>query len=274
MHVTLATEPAAAGHDNEDFVAVTPSAVVLLDGAGLSGTDSGCIHGVAWYTRQLGAALVARLAGDDGDGLADILADAIKTVAESHAGTCDLDHVGTPSATVVIVRVHDRVLSHLVLADSVLVIRGRDGHDEVISDNREAVIARPYRSALTSTIHGTAEHEEARRVFMTAIREHRNRPDGFWVAGAAPAAAYHALTTDRPLDDVDSLALLSDGAARLVDRFALATWAETLAVLRRQGPAALIAQVRAAERSDPEGRRWPRGKTYDDATAAYCTSLP
>jgi Protein phosphatase 2C len=274
MHVTLATEPAAAGHDNEDFVAVTPNAVVLLDGAGLSGTDSGCVHGVAWYTRQLGATLLARLAGDDGDGLADILADAIKTVAESHAGTCDLNHVGTPSATAVIVRVHDGVLSHLVLADSVLVIRSRDGHHEVISDNREADVARPYRSALTSTAHGTPEHDEARREFMNAIREHRNRPDGFWVAAAAPAAAYHALTGDRPVDQVDSLALLSDGAARMVDRFALATWADTLDVLHQQGPAALIAQVRTAERSDPEGKRWPRGKTYDDATAAYITALP
>jgi hypothetical protein len=59
----------------------------------------------------------------------------------------------------------------------------------------------------------------------------------------------------------------------MVDRFALATWSETLAELHQHGPAALIAQVRTAERSDPEGKRWPRGKNYDDATATYCTKL-
>ncbi|WP_258400807.1 hypothetical protein [Micromonospora saelicesensis] len=30
---------------------------------------------------------------------------------------------------------------------------------------------------------------------------------------------------------------------------------------------------RAAEGNDPQGRKWPRGKTHDDATLAYCTQL-
>src|SRR3982751_3504769 len=103
MRVTMATEPASPDHENEDFIAAIPNAVVLLDGAGLSGTDSGCIHSVAWYTRQLGAALVARLAADDGVDLVKVLAASIAAVAESHADTCDLGHPGTPSATVIIV---------------------------------------------------------------------------------------------------------------------------------------------------------------------------
>jgi hypothetical protein len=36
------------------------------------------------------------------------------------------------------------------------------------------------------------------------------------------------------------------------------------------GATAIIAQVRAAERSDPEGQSWPRGKRHDDASAAFC----
>jgi hypothetical protein len=31
-----------------------------------------------------------------------------------------------------------------------------------------------------------------------------------------------------------------------------------------------IQHVRAAEASDPDGRRWPRGKRHDDASAAFC----
>ena len=37
-----------------------------------------------------------------------------------------------------------------------------------------------------------------------------------------------------------------------------------------QGPEAIIQQVRAAEGSDPDGKRWPRGKRHDDASAACC----
>jgi len=33
----------------------------------------------------------------------------------------------------------------------------------------------------------------------------------------------------------------------------------------------LIARVRDAEQSDPDGVRWPRFKPSDDATAIFCT---
>jgi hypothetical protein len=69
------------------------------------------------------------------------------------------------------------------------------------------------------------------------------------------------------------VALLSDGASRLVDRFAVTTWAEVLHLLAVEGPDALIRRVRVTERSDPRGTRWPRGKLYDDATAAYRTGF-
>jgi len=65
--------------------------------------------------------------------------------------------------------------------------------------------------------------------------------------------------------------LLSDGASRLVDRFELADWAEALRLIREQGPTALIREVRAAELSDTEGRRWPRGKTHDDTAVVRIT---
>jgi hypothetical protein len=65
-------------------------------------------------------------------------------------------------------------------------------------------------------------------------------------------------------------AVLSDGATRLVDRFGLLDWPSFLDVLAKHGPDAIIQRVRAAEDSDPDGRRWPRGKRHDDASAAFC----
>jgi hypothetical protein len=63
--------------------------------------------------------------------------------------------------------------------------------------------------------------------------------------------------------------VVSDGATRLVDRFSLLDWPSFLGILAEQGPDTIIAQVRAAEGSDPDGQRWPRGKRHDDASAAY-----
>jgi hypothetical protein len=82
-------------------------------------------------------------------------------------------------------------------------------------------------------------------------------------------AARESITGTEPLDALTAVVLLSDGVSRLVDHFDLSTWPELVRLARTAGQAAIIDQVRAAERSDPAGRRWPRGKSSDDATAAY-----
>src|SRR5262249_50645173 len=103
---------------------------------------------------------------------------------------------------------------------------------------------------------------------LQSLLAHRNRVGGFWVAAADPSAADEAIIGRYPVTAVMNLVAVTDGAARLVERFHLSTWGETVRMVMDHGPQALIREVRLAERSDPQGRRWPRGKTSDDATAA------
>lgn len=266
MQVTLATLPAAPGRDNEDFVGTIPDGVVLIDGAGSAGADSGCRHGVAWYSHRLGTGILSALAG--GLRPRDALRAAISGVADLHRDTCDLSHPGTPSATVIVTSVRGSALDYLVLADSVLLLRNGD---EVcaVSDEREADVGARYRADMDATPNGTAEHDQALTRYITAMRDHRNRPGGFWVASTDPDSADEAISDSVPLADLDAFALLSDGASRLADRFGLTDWTGILRILHESGPATLIRQTRDAEHGDPDGSRWPRGKAYDDATAAY-----
>ncbi|MBG0820090.1 protein phosphatase 2C domain-containing protein [Planomonospora sp. ID91781] len=270
MRVTFATE-AAPGRPNEDFVAATPDAVVLLDGAGTpAGSESGCTHGVAWYSRALGSTLLTTMTQTSSP-LIEILAEGIKTVASMHDFTCDLTHAGSPSATVVMLRHSADTLDWLILADSVLVLDTADTAEPmVICDDREALVGAAHRTTMDALPSGSPEHVAAHRAYVETLRGHRNRDGGFWVASADPLAADQALTGTVPAHQVRAAALLSDGASRLVDRFALTTWRQTLDLLDEHGPAELIRRVRAAEHSDPHGERWPRGKALDDATAAWC----
>ncbi|MEU1885249.1 hypothetical protein ABZ491_07165 [Micromonospora rifamycinica] len=270
MQVTMATSPAKADQSNEDFAGAVPNAVVLLDGAGLAGTTSTCLHGVAWYTRRLGGALLAHLAAGDGRDLTAILGQAIVEVADAHRNTCDVGDPSSPSATVTILRVDDDHADHLVLADSVLVLDHAGDVPKVITDGRVDAVGRRYRAAMDATLNGSAEHDRALREYIEALRAHRNRPGGFWVAADDPGVATEALTGSRPVSELRGAVLLSDGASRIVDHFALAGWPEVLALIAAAGPGEVIRRVRAAEASDPQGRRWPRAKAYDDATLAWC----
>ena len=90
LTVAHATEPASPARPNEDFFVHRANVAVLLDGAGpLAPVDSGCIHSVTWFVRQLGHHLVDA-ATVPRERLSGALATAIEQTARSHAESCDL----------------------------------------------------------------------------------------------------------------------------------------------------------------------------------------
>ncbi|MEU3611570.1 integrase [Streptomyces sp. NPDC006872] len=269
MRVALASLPAVPGRENEDFAAAAPGAAVLLDGAGVAGAETGCTHGVAWFSATLGGLLLSTITAHPARLMADCLADAITAVRSLHEDCCDLTYRASPTSTVVAVRAGARALEYLVLGDSSLLLERNEGEATVFTDRRLDDIGKRLRGAVDALPTGSPEHATALAEYRDALTGHRNRTGGFWIAGPDPRAAEHALTGAVRLESLGSVTLLSDGATRLVDRFELTTWRETLAVLGSSGPDELIRRVREAEADDPEGYRWPRGKAQDDATVLH-----
>ena len=256
--------------ENEDWVGALPHAVVVLDGAGVPpGMDTGCTHGAAWYAAQLGRRLLDRIGAHPDIPLPDALAEAIAALAADHGLTCDLDHPGTPSATVAAVRFREREADWLVLSDAtVLLDDGR--HVEAVCDRRNSAVAPELSESSRRHVPGEPAHERALLHSIAVVREQRNRPGGFWIASTDPAAARHACTGTRPRAALRRVALLTDGVTRLVDMFGVADWPGLLDRAERGGPGALLDEVRAWEERDPRAARWPRIKVHDDATAALC----
>jgi hypothetical protein len=249
----IASLPAFPDRPNEDYAEVKGNIAVLLDGAGIpKHLPTGCQHSVHWFVQQLGPAVLDHAAVQIG--LDQALRQAINDVRDLHADTCDLDNPYSPSATAIIVRVTDHVEA-LVLTDSTLAVRHADDQLSVVTDDRLQTL----QDRLTREGHTPKPGWMA---------PYLNQVEGFWMAGTDPDAADHALTRSWPSDQVSSLVLMSDGAARLVDMFQHQTWSELMAAIAGQGPDAILHQVRAIEATDPDGERWPRSKTHDDATVA------
>lgn len=270
MRVSFDTSAGSAAKPSEDFVAVSINTVAVLDGlTAPPQLGTGCVHGTPWYVAHLGSELLATATTAVQEPLTVILSNAIKRVADAHADTCDLAHAGTPSSSVALLRAGDETVDYLVLFDSVILLDGPPGID-VVTDHRVDTVARQEHLATLEHPVGTPEHSERVSRLVAAQRPYRNRPGGYWVASAAPSAAYQAVTGSVPRERVRRAAVLTDGASCLVDRYGLTGWPQLLRMLDEDGPGELIARVRAAEDADPTGSRWPRYKRSDDATVAYC----
>jgi hypothetical protein len=184
------------------------------------------------------------------------VAAAIDEVTDAHRDTCDVADASSPSAAVAVVRVADGRADYLVLGDAVLVLDAVDSPAQVVEDRREPEMARPFVEQLAALDPGSAEFVRLRSQLITTFRERRNQLGGFWVAKDSGRVVEHAISGSRPTAELRTVALLSNGASRVVDRFGLMEWSQVPA----HEPQELIRLVREAEQAG--------GVDADDATAA------
>ncbi|MEH0969696.1 hypothetical protein V6U77_00950 [Micromonospora sp. CPCC 205546] len=271
MRVRSASAPPPGRPVNEDLVLRFGPLAGVLDGATVpEGFDTGCVHGPSWYVRHLAARIGLAEAARPTATLMSNLAAAILAVRADHGDGCDLDHPGTPSSTVCLLRDGGDHLDYLVLCDSPLVLDA-GGRVSVVTDDRLDAAMAALRATVAAVPAGSADRTTRFRQAVGVQRERMNRTHGYWVAAADPDAAFHAVTGTLPLRGpgaVRRAALLSDGASALVEQFGLLDWAGLLDVATAEGPGALIDRVRVAERDHPDRLR--RHKPADDASVVLC----
>lgn len=263
VQISVASQPGSSTKDNEDAVALLGGFVVVTDGA-TARTETGCIHGIAWFARHLAASTVQY--AERGPRAA--LAEGIRDTANAHGSTCDLSNIGTPGAAVAIASIQPESIELLVLGDVAVVAETLSATDVVV-DDRVSKTARPLRAIADALPYGSPEKTAALVEMKHAELAARNTDGGFWVAMNDPIAVDHAISWTVRRAEAKRLAILTDGAARLVDPFAAMDWSALLDLLTSGGPGALIDRVRAMELEDSAALKWPRNKLSDDATAVY-----
>jgi hypothetical protein len=109
---------------------------------------------------------------------------------------------------------------------------------------------------------------ESVRPVLLANRASMNRERGYAV-GALRAPPASLLLEHMVPEGVDAFVILSDGFSRWYDLLALGTPETLFARIERGEAAQVLAELRHAERNDPDAKRYLRFKMHDDATCLY-----
>ncbi|MCE0764775.1 protein phosphatase 2C domain-containing protein [Pseudonocardia kujensis] len=234
--------------------------MVILDGASSHSSEA---PPADEYVDALLPALLARV--DDGD-LREQLRDALVDVT----ARLDLTAGEAPSSTVLILRVGEELVEVAALGDSTALVGHPDGTTSRVTDDRLQHVGADQRCAYRDALgqgEGFGEAHRARmRELQRSERPHRNRPDGYWIAEADPAAADELVVRTFPTSAVSWVVLATDGIQKHLDR--LDAWTD--AASRDSAElSALLADAQEWESAeDPDGQRLPRSKPHDDKTIA------
>jgi len=252
-----------------DRVIVTRDTVIVLDGA--SAFEPTNVP-PGEYASRLGDAIAAAISKAPDAPLDSTLAEAIAAAA-SALGLDDDD--GCPSSTVAMARLAGGTLDLLALGDS-YIFYGTGPGTGMLTDDRLSRLHLPqqrqYRERMAAGGGYGDAHRDLLRALQRGQRGHRNRPGGYWIAAADPAAASHALTVTLPATAETWAVLATDGAVGTARHLGLDDWP----ALARSGPDDLTRLLRHCQdweqHADPDGQQFPRSKRHDDKAIASLTA--
>ena len=264
--------PGNPAKPNDDAWAQIARAAVVLDGATNLGEpllpgDSDA----AWIARFAARRLMAHV-GDGGEPRA-MLRSSLADAEASFAGLrrrIPKENWENPYASMMFLVADGRGFDALWFGDCGALVRRPDGV-EVVGDAFAKRSAEARRVKMLAEAKGLAPASGANRPeFLAALRAARNLINterGGWLFGPDARAAENARGVRVAAPRGTTILLASDGFLALVSDYERYDAATLMEAAERKGLEALGSELRAIEEGDPEGRRYPRFKKSDDATA-------
>lgn len=258
VHIEAAT--LAGGEKNQDRYAYGDGWAFVLDGAS-SFSETPPVHDGGWYADRLKTSLAAGLATGFGVATPDLVAQAIGDASSAHRESI---HGPCPTSTIAMARWDRHTVELYVLGDSFALWCDSDDFS-VFTDDRLSWIGQGLRFAYRRRLLNGSGFDEHHRYLLAKLQEeqhhHRNQLNGYWIAGDAPQAAYHARIVKLARIADTRILLCTDGVSANLRRKLLVCRSAQL------GMASELLKQYSQEEGDPLGRRWPRSKIHDDKTA-------
>ncbi|HWE06981.1 MAG TPA: protein phosphatase 2C domain-containing protein [Rhizomicrobium sp.] len=265
--------PGNPAKPNEDAWGQTSGAAVVLDGA--TSLGEALLPGEsdpAWLARFAARRLMAHC--QDGAEHRDAVRNALADAEKSFHGLrkrAPKEGYENPYASMMFAGASDKGIEALWFGDCVALVKRPDEPVEIIGDAFDKRAAESRRVAMLAKAKGLAPAAGVNRPeFLSALRIARNTVNtekGGWLFGPNAEAAEHVRSQHVEAQPGTLMLLASDGFLALASDYGIHDAKSLVATAETKGLDALGQQLRAVEADDPDGVKFPRFKTSDDATA-------
>ena len=268
--LSIPGDPAKA---NEDAFAVEGNAAVVLDGA--TGLGENLLPGpsdAAWIAHFGARRLMAHLKGGDTPDKA--LRQALAETEKSFVGLRrrpPKEKYEIPCASMMLVCAMEAGFEALWFGDCAALVQRPGEPVEIIGEAFDKRAAEARRAALLSKEKGIAPAAGLSRAeFLPHVRAARNKLNTGktgWLFSPDAHAAEHAVKKRFAAPAGALLLLATDGFLALASDYGATDAQGLMEAAENDGLKALGEEIRALETEDSDGRRFPRFKKSDDATA-------
>lgn len=176
-----------------------------------------------------------------------------------------------PFASMMFVTANNTGFEALSYGDCAALVKRPDGPMEILGEAFEKRALEAARVAKLAALKGLSPASGVNRPeFLEALRRSRNfvnTDKGHWLFGPDARAADHVESKSVAAPAGTLLLLTTDGFLALASDYGLYDAAGLIAAAQTKGLKAMGVELRALEAGDPDGAKFPRFKTSDDATA-------
>lgn len=169
-----------------------------------------------------------------------------------------------PYASMMLVRPAPDHIAYAAFGDCRMLVLHHDGR---LTDIGPPMLHREAEAARAKAFDATAKGPTEALPELRRLRNLVNTVDAFWLMAADAAVAEHVKLGRVELDGPADVLLVTDGFHALSADYGACDDAGLVAAARARGLDALYRELRAIERADPKGEKFPRFKPSDDATA-------
>jgi len=265
--------PGNPAKPNDDAFAFADRAAVVFDGA--TGLGDNLMPGksdAAWLATFGSRRLMAyvREGAAPSEAVSAALFDA-QTSFDALRRRTPVERWEVPYASMMLVAQNAQGIEALWYGDCAALVKRPDAAVEILGDALEKRALEASRAAKLAAKHGLSPAAGINRPeYMDALRKARsyaNTEKGHWAFAPDVTAADHVSRAQVDASPATLLLLCSDGFLALASDYNAYDAASLVAAAQAKGLAALCEELRAVEASDPDGTKFPRFKTSDDATA-------